>query len=443
MIIRASDRASTIANSIPSFSVGKEKANDQKSLMMLVTLASSLFDQQAALEEKCTGKEQQQSRDTKDTCNPPQQQQCQRQESSPPSNASFKRQTNTEAVRKTPATNKIEPKNLQKVGANKKSNKKQHVLPQTSNFQCCTREGFLSKLFAVLNDESHSHVLSWMPDGKAFTIISSREFSKSGLVYDLFGIRKMSSFLRRLNQLGFARIRDPTDPNNLDVFRKEGFVAPKTAVQTKEKVVDQNQADSSTKESVGNRMESPTSTLMFQPTIEKMNEKSDNGSSISPLNPPSSSLPSFAPISTRTSTLQNLSTRQSQNNTKVGGSVASSYLSSTKSSWVCSTPGPVQTSQNYPVIVGHSYSTGKGVSRNPLFLRTQAPMPPSIPIYPSAGPVLLRARSETFERPKPQPMILVKPALIPAAMATNKLPLELSPRTVETLKFPNLRSASR
>lgn len=437
MIIRASDRTSTIANSTPSFSVGKEKTNDQKSLMMLVTLASSLFDQQAALEEKW------QARDTKDTCNPPQQQQCQRQESSPPSSASFQRQTNTEVVRKTPAANKIEPKNILKVGANKKSNKKQHVLPQTSNFQCCTREGFLSKLFAVLNDESHSHVLSWMPDGKAFTIISSREFSKSGLVYDLFGIRKMSSFLRRLNQLGFARIRDPTDPNNLDVFRKEGFVAPKLAGKTKEKVVDQNQAESSTKKDVPNRMESPTSTIMFQPTIEKVTEKSDNGSSISPLNPPSSSLPSFAPIPTRTSTHQNLSTRQSQNNTKVGVSGASSYPSSTKLSWVCSTPGPVQTSQNYPVIVGHSYSAGKGVSRNPLFLRTQAPMPPSIPMYPSAGPVLLRARSESFERPKPQPMILVKPALIPAAMATNKLPLELSPGTVETLKFPNLRSASR
>lgn len=93
------------------------------------------------------------------------------------------------------------------------------------NFQCCTRAGFLSRLRSVLSDQAMSDVLAWMPDGEAFTIVSPKRFAKKGLVFELFGIKKMSSFLRRLNQLGFARVRDPTDPTNLDVFRKKGFSA--------------------------------------------------------------------------------------------------------------------------------------------------------------------------------------------------------------------------
>ena len=97
-----------------------------------------------------------------------------------------------------------------------------------TNHHCCTREGFLQKLKLVLDDplERYSDsLLRWMPNGESFTIVSSRKFAKSGQVFELFGIRKMSSFLRRLNQLDFKRIRDQTDPTNLDIFQRRNFMS--------------------------------------------------------------------------------------------------------------------------------------------------------------------------------------------------------------------------
>ena len=411
-----------------SFCVGEERGNDQKSLMTLVALASSLFDQQATLEKKCISGEQRQARDTKVGCSRQRPQQSQRQQSVSPSCEGVKDQTRTELVHKT-AAKKNDLKNTHEIDSKKKNTKKKNILPQNSNFQCCTREGFLSKLFAVLNDESHSHVLSWMPDGTAFTIISTREFSKSGLVYDLFGIRKMSSFLRRLNQLGFVRVRDPTDPTNLDVFRKVGFVAPTTAGTKKNRVVDEISADSSSNASVQHRLDSPTSTLQFQPTIETINEKSSKGISKSPLDL-SSSLSSHTHDSAKTSTRRDLSTSEGRTKARIGSSMSSSSIPITRAPWICSTPDPMQilSSQRKSIDCSHSLQNDN----------TKSPIPPFIPINPSDGPVLLRARSESYERPQPQSMILIKPSICPPTI-TNRLPLELSPSAVESLKLPNLR----
>ena len=139
------------------------------------------------------------------------------------------------------------------------------VLPSCNppGVQCCTREGFLSRLRTVLDDPLMEDVLSWMPDGEAFTIVSPKRFAKKGLVYQLFGIKKMSSFLRRLNQLGFARVRDPTDPTNLDVFRKKGFSA-----HDDDDGGDHGGAagnNTTTTKPVEERTGSPTSTLLFAP----------------------------------------------------------------------------------------------------------------------------------------------------------------------------------
>lgn len=409
-----------------SFSVGEDRNNDQKSLMTLVAIASCLFDQQNTLEKKYRSGEQRQE-DTKGGCNR-QQQQSQRQKTVLSSCKGFKDQSKTELIHKTVAK-KDDPKNTHEIHSKKKSIKKNNLLPQTGNFQCCTREGFLSKLFTVLNEESHSNILSWMPDGMAFTIISTREFSKSGLVYDLFGIRKMSSFLRRLNQLGFVRIRDPTDPNNLDVFRKVGFVAPTAAGTKTNRVVDENVADSSSNDSVQHRLESPTSTLQFQPTIETINKKSSKVILKSPSDL-SSSLSSLTHASAKTSTRRDLSTSEGQKNARFGSSRSSSTIPSTISPWICSTPDPVQ--------IFSSQGNNSDCSHSQRKDNTKSQIPPFMPICPSDGPVLLRARSESYERPQLQSMTLIKPSISPPTI-TNRLPLELSPNAVETLKLPNLR----
>jgi len=41
----------------------------------------------------------------------------------------------------------------------------------------------------------------------------------------------MSSFLRRLNQFGFTRIRDRTDPTNLDIFHRPNFVSSSVLIK--------------------------------------------------------------------------------------------------------------------------------------------------------------------------------------------------------------------
>jgi len=389
--------------------------------MTLVALASTLFDQQAALEKNHRAvEEQKQKKSERDLAQPQRQQSpslCVKTEQPPPH---FVPKT---LVAKNP------PSSIRDNSIGAKNNP---IIPQNSTFQCCTREGFLSKLFSVLSDESLSHVLAWMPDGKAFTIVSSREFSKSGMVYDLFGIKKMSSFLRRLNQLGFARVRDPTDPSNLDVFRKPGFVA--AAAEKFSKASQQ-------------RLDSPTSTLQFSPTDDKMNQDIPNY----PLNR-STSGSSFVSMSPKPSTPVDLSSSmpstEKQAQTRINSS-DSSESSSAQSSWVCSTP---QTGQDLVVQaqpIGHLPSTlSESSSKTMKNYLPLASMPPSIPVVPSGGPVLLRARNESYER-----SILAKPLQPPPALivssshktpvVTNKRSLELSPGTVQTLQLPTLGPSTK
>eukprot|EP00531_Pseudo-nitzschia_arenysensis_P001299 CAMPEP_0116142086 /NCGR_PEP_ID=MMETSP0329-20121206/14719_1 /TAXON_ID=697910 /ORGANISM="Pseudo-nitzschia arenysensis, Strain B593" /LENGTH=555 /DNA_ID=CAMNT_0003637295 /DNA_START=113 /DNA_END=1780 /DNA_ORIENTATION=+ len=410
---------------------------EPKSLMTLVALASTLFDQQAALEknQQLLEEEKEAKRRNDLAQNHKQQQQSPSLpkpfEPQPKLHLGIQREKTSPVVAPKPMAAKIIPSAIRN---NNIAPKKNTIVSQTSNFQCCTREGFLSKLFSVLDDESLSHVLAWMPDGKSFTIVSSREFSKSGMVYDLFGIKKMSSFLRRLNQLGFARVRDPTDPSNLDVFRKPGFV--KVTAETTTKTAHQ-------------RLDSPTSTLQFSPTITATADKSQE------IIPKYSKLPSsgssFVSMSPKPSTPVDFSTTIPTTERQVQTRTTSTDSDNNEASWVYSTPETVEVSQTQSTGVGHLTSTmsdkSGNLSKNHFPL---ASMPPSIPAFPSGGPVLLRARSESYERPLPPlakslppPPTLVGSSCHKTPTVKNNCPLELSPGTFQTLQIPRLEQSSR
>jgi len=255
----------------------------------------------------------------------------------------------------------------------------------------------------------------------------------------------MSSFLRRLNQLGFARVRDATDPNNLDVFKKPGFVR-QTAELTTERVPEHSPTVTDTKAAVQRRLESPTSTLMFSPTMANENEKFvEEISNINPLN-----LPSFK------SSLVSLSPKiQMPKRTVSSGSFSS--LSTVQSSWVCSTPEPqgrfhTQESTCARPVLSEKRSNDKESTQNQLLPRTLTSMPPPIPICSSGGPVLLRARSESYESSPPPSVIITKAQVLDSPVvsscqktpvANTKIPLKLSPGTVQTLKLPNLEHFSK
>lgn len=78
---------------------------------------------------------------------------------------------------------------------------------------------FLQKLRKILDDDTID-VLQWMPDGKSFHIVHPKQFKSQ--LRGLFQLQTMSSFLRRLNQLGFTRIHDKVTMN-LDIFQHPKF----------------------------------------------------------------------------------------------------------------------------------------------------------------------------------------------------------------------------
>ena len=74
---------------------------------------------------------------------------------------------------------------------------------------------FLERLRSTL-DAPQIENLQWMPSGKAFHIVNPKKFSKEELP-TIFKFKNMSSFLRKLNQLGFQRSLDKVTMN-LDIF---------------------------------------------------------------------------------------------------------------------------------------------------------------------------------------------------------------------------------
>ena len=80
---------------------------------------------------------------------------------------------------------------------------------------------FAEQLRAILDDETMSDILTWMPDGKAFTIVDPKRFTKD-IMPKLFNIRNMSSFVRKLTRWGFSRLHEKETMNS-DIFKHPKF----------------------------------------------------------------------------------------------------------------------------------------------------------------------------------------------------------------------------
>ncbi|KAL1916687.1 uncharacterized protein VTP21DRAFT_5391 [Calcarisporiella thermophila] len=66
---------------------------------------------------------------------------------------------------------------------------------------------FASKLFDLLESQSHPHLISWSPQGTHFIIHNIPDFSTHVLPL-VFKHSKFSSFVRQLNIYGFRRVTD-------------------------------------------------------------------------------------------------------------------------------------------------------------------------------------------------------------------------------------------
>lgn len=81
---------------------------------------------------------------------------------------------------------------------------------------------FPLRLMAILDDEtSFGDVVSWMPDGSSFTIVDPKRFTSDHMPV-IFGIRNMSSFVRKLGRFGFSRHFE-RETMNCDIFKHPEF----------------------------------------------------------------------------------------------------------------------------------------------------------------------------------------------------------------------------
>jgi hypothetical protein len=80
---------------------------------------------------------------------------------------------------------------------------------------------FAEQLMATLDKDEFSDILTWMPNGKAFTIVDPKRFTKDHMP-GLFNIRNMSSFVRKLTRWGFSRVHEKETLNS-DIFKHPEF----------------------------------------------------------------------------------------------------------------------------------------------------------------------------------------------------------------------------
>ncbi len=92
--------------------------------------------------------------------------------------------------------------------------------PSSSSTENNDRPTFTTQLMALLDDDAFEF-LTWMPDGKAFTIIKPKLFTKEYMP-KYFSIRNMSSFVRKLSRWGFIRVHEAATRNS-DIFKHPQF----------------------------------------------------------------------------------------------------------------------------------------------------------------------------------------------------------------------------
>ena len=80
---------------------------------------------------------------------------------------------------------------------------------------------FAEFLMQCLNNEANHDVIRWMPCGTQFTIKNHRKFTMEQMP-QLFKIRNMSSFVRKLTRWGFSRVHEK-ETGNSDIFKHTHF----------------------------------------------------------------------------------------------------------------------------------------------------------------------------------------------------------------------------
>ena len=95
------------------------------------------------------------------------------------------------------------------------------IIPPSSENSSGKKQTFAEFLMTILEDPRYEDALTWMPDGKAFTIKNHKMFKRE-LMPKLFNIRNMSSFVRKLGRWGFSRVHEKVTGNS-DIFKHPDF----------------------------------------------------------------------------------------------------------------------------------------------------------------------------------------------------------------------------
>lgn len=118
---------------------------------------------------------------------------------------------------------------------------------------------FAEFLMEVLNSEENHDVLQWMPCGTQFTITNHRKFTMERMP-ELFKIRNMSSFVRKLTRWGFARVHEK-ETGNSDIFKHHNFQRDKPELCRKIRCVNRATASNSAHVEYGRPMDAVMGSL--------------------------------------------------------------------------------------------------------------------------------------------------------------------------------------
>ena len=118
---------------------------------------------------------------------------------------------------------------------------------------------FAEFLMEVLNKEENHDVLQWMPCGTQFTITNHRKFTMERMP-ELFKIRNMSSFVRKLTRWGFARVHEK-ETGNSDIFKHHNFQRDKPELCRKIRCVNRATASNSAHLEYGRPMDAVMGSL--------------------------------------------------------------------------------------------------------------------------------------------------------------------------------------
>ena len=88
------------------------------------------------------------------------------------------------------------------------------VAAQTQGQGKVVNTAFIHKLYAMLEDDTISHLISWSSQGDSFVMAPSPDFSK--VLAQYFKHTNISSFVRQLNMYGFHKVSDVFHTGNQD-----------------------------------------------------------------------------------------------------------------------------------------------------------------------------------------------------------------------------------